>query len=47
MHALRVKWLAKFQSVVPPKVAARAIQIDRRLSNATQVAISAQVPLVR
>jgi Spy/CpxP family protein refolding chaperone len=47
MHALRLRWLAKFQSVVPPKVAARAIQIDRRLSNATQVAISAQVPLVR
>jgi Spy/CpxP family protein refolding chaperone len=47
MHALRVKWLAKFQGAVPPKVAARAIQIDRRLSNATQMAISAQVPLVR
>ena len=47
MHALRVKWLAKFQTVVPPKVAARAIQIDRRLSTATQLAISSQVPLVR
>jgi Spy/CpxP family protein refolding chaperone len=47
MHALRVKWLQKFQSVVPSKLAARAIQIDRRLSNATQLAISSQVPLVR
>jgi Spy/CpxP family protein refolding chaperone len=47
MHALRVKWLAKFQSVVPTKTAARAIQIDRRLGQATQVALSSQVPLVQ
>jgi hypothetical protein len=47
MHALRVKWLARFQTVVPPKIAARAIQIDRRLGQATQVQISARVPLIQ
>ena len=45
-HDLRVKWLAKFQTVVPPKVAARAIQLDRRLSQVTQVQISSQIPLI-
>jgi len=47
MHALRIKWLAKFQTVVPPKVAARAIQLDRRLGQVTQVSLSSQIPLVR
>jgi hypothetical protein len=47
MHGLRVKWLEKFRKVVPPKVAARAIQIDRRLGQATQVQISARVPLIQ
>ena len=47
MNELRVKWLAKFQTVVPPKVAARAIQIDRRLGQVTQVGLSSQIPLVR
>lgn len=45
-HDLRVKWLAKFQTVVPPKVAARAIQIDRRLSQVMQVQVSSQIPLI-
>jgi Spy/CpxP family protein refolding chaperone len=45
-HDLRVKWLAKFQTVVPPKVAARAIQLDRRLGQVTQVQISSQIPLI-
>ena len=46
MHDLRVKWLARFQTVVPAKVAARAIQLDRRLSQIAQAKVSAQIPLV-
>jgi Spy/CpxP family protein refolding chaperone len=46
MNDLRMKWLAKFQDVVPPKVAARAIQLDRRLSQVMQVKVSSQIPLV-
>ena len=46
-HDLRVKWLAKFQQVVPPKIAARAIQLDRRLGLVAQVKVSSQVPLIR
>jgi Spy/CpxP family protein refolding chaperone len=46
-HDLRVKWLTKFQTVVPPKVAARAIQLDRRLGQVTQVQLSSQIPLIR
>jgi len=46
IHDLRVKYLAKFQEVVPPNIAARAIQIDRRLGFVGQVKISSQVPLV-
>ena len=47
MHDLRAKWLAKFQTVVPVKIAARAIQLDRRLGQITQVQISQKIPLVR
>jgi hypothetical protein len=47
MHDLRVKWLAKFQTVVPGATAARAIQVERRLGLVTQVGVSSQVPLVR
>ena len=47
VHALRVKWLAKFQTVVPGATAARAIQVERRLGLVTQVGVSSQVPLVR
>ena len=46
MTALRKKWLAEFQKVVPAKLAARAMQIDRRLSLAAQMEVSAQLPLV-
>ena len=46
MTALRVHWLAEFQKVVPGNIAARAIQIDRRLSNLAQIQISSQIPLV-
>jgi Spy/CpxP family protein refolding chaperone len=47
MLDLRTKWLAKFQKVVPIKIAARAIQLDRRLSNVAQIQLSQQIPLVR
>jgi Spy/CpxP family protein refolding chaperone len=47
MHDLRVKWLAKFQSVLPSKIAARAIQLDRRLGQVAQVQVSQKIPLVR
>jgi Spy/CpxP family protein refolding chaperone len=46
MTVLRQRYLAEFQKVVPGKVAARAIQIDRRLSNLAQLEISSQIPLV-
>jgi aspartyl aminopeptidase len=47
IHELRVKWLAKFQTVVPGTTAARAIQVERRLGLVHQVGVSSQVPLVR
>jgi len=47
MLDLRTKWLEKFQKAVPAKIAARAIQLDRRLSNVGQVQLSQQVPLVK
>ncbi|MBS0577789.1 MAG: hypothetical protein JSR36_00850 [Proteobacteria bacterium] len=46
MEALRAKWLTSFQSAVPPKTAARVIQIDRRLSQLAQAHLSSQIPLV-
>jgi len=46
IHNLRVKYLAKFQTVVPTRVAARAIQPDRRLGLVGQVKVSSQVPLI-
>ena len=47
IHDLRIKWLAKFQTVVPPITAARAIQVERRLGLVTQIGLSSQIPLVR
>jgi Spy/CpxP family protein refolding chaperone len=46
MHDLRVKWLTKFQTVLPAAMAARAIQLDRRLGQVAQVQLSARIPLV-
>jgi hypothetical protein len=45
MNALRLKWLGEFQKVLPPKLAVRAMQIDRRLSLAAQMEIASQIPL--
>lgn len=47
MDALRKKWLADFQKVLPTRLAVRAMQIDRRLSLATQMELASQIPLVR
>ena len=47
MNELHGKWLAKFQTVVPAKTAARVIQIDRRLGQIAQVQLSSRIPLVR
>ena len=46
MQALRTKWLAEFQKIVPTRIAARVIQIDRRLGLAHQLSMSAQIPLI-
>lgn len=47
MNDLRVKWLKKFQSAVPARTAAAAIQLDRRLGAVTQVQLSSRIPLIR
>jgi Spy/CpxP family protein refolding chaperone len=46
MNALRQKWLGEFQKVLPGKLAARAMQIDRRLSLVTQVELASRIPLI-
>ena len=46
MQALRTKWLGKFQSAVSGGTAARAIQLDRRISQLAQSQLSSQIPLV-
>ena len=46
IHDLRAKYLAKFQEVVPARIAARAIQLDRRLGLVGQIKISSQIPLI-
>ncbi len=46
IHALRVKWLAKFQTVVPAGTAARAIHVDRRLGLVAQIKLASKIPLV-
>ena len=47
MDALRKKWLAAFQKILPTKLAVRAMQIDRRLSLAQQFEMSQYIPLSR
>lgn len=46
MNDLRTRWLAKFQSIIPIGMAARAIQLDRHLGQVAQVQPSARIPLV-
>ena len=47
IHDIRVKWLAKFQTVLTPGNAARVIHIDRRLGLVAQLKLASQIPLVR
>ena len=46
MNALRQKYLAEFQNVLPTRLAVRAVQIDRRLALATQMEIVSRITLV-
>ena len=46
MNALRQQWLGEFQKVLPGRLAARVIQVDRRISLAQQMEISSQIPLI-
>ena len=46
INGLREKWLLEFQKMLPVRLAARVIQIDRRLGLAAQLSISAQLPLI-
>lgn len=46
MNALRQQWLGEFGKVLPGRLAARVIQVDRRISLAQQMEISSQVPLI-
>ena len=46
MHDLQVKWITKFQSVVPASTAARVIHLDRRLSLVGQLQLASKIPLV-
>jgi len=46
IHDTRVKWLKKFQTVLPMGTAARVIQIDRRLGNVAQIKLAQKIPLV-
>ena len=47
MDALRQKALVDFQRIVGTKLAARAIQLDRRLSLVYQLEIASKIPLIR
>ena len=46
MTLLRRKWLAEFRKILPPRLAAKVIQIDRRLGLSSQLAFAAQLPLI-
>ena len=46
MTELRRKWLAEFRKILPPRLAARVIQIDRRLGLTSQLAFASQLPLI-
>jgi Spy/CpxP family protein refolding chaperone len=46
MHTLRQEWLKEFRTILPTRVAVRAMQIDRRLGLMSQVELSARVPLL-
>ena len=45
--AYRARWFPEFQKVLPGKLATKFMQIDRRLSLVTQLALASQVPVVQ
>jgi hypothetical protein len=45
--AYRQKWLPEFQKVLPGKLAAKFMQIDRRLALVTQLQMASQVPVIQ
>jgi len=47
MAALRIKWLPKFEKVLPATKAASFIQIDRRLSTLIDLQLAANLPLIQ
>jgi len=46
MNALRQKYMGEFQKVLPARLAARVVQIDRRLALATQIQLVSRIPLI-
>jgi Spy/CpxP family protein refolding chaperone len=46
MNALRQQYLAEFQRVLPIRIAARVMQIDRRLSLVHQMEFASRIPLI-
>ena len=46
MQELRSRWLTEFQNILPARLAARVIQIDRRLGLAHQMQMSSELPLI-
>ena len=46
MQELRSRWLVQFQNILPARLAARVIQIDRRLGLAHQMQMSSELPLI-
>ena len=47
MAALRIKWLPKFEKVLPPTKVASFMQIDRRLTTLIDLQLAASLPLVQ
>jgi len=47
MVALRQKWFPEFQKAFGGKLAARAMQVDRRISLVQQLQIATRIPLVQ
>jgi hypothetical protein len=45
--AYRLKWLPEFRKVLPSKLAARFMQIDRRMALVTQLQMASQVPVIQ
>lgn len=46
MNDLRQRFLKEFQTILPAKLAARVMQVDRRLSLVAQLEIASKIPLI-